>query len=113
VGVSTDPRFQARFQYRHAGHDIGVDVGRFRHLEWLANAELVASRSAPGKHRHDQRPGVPGDADRARRQGRFATKKGHRQPVLEKIVVDDEPGNLCPAQRADDATDTTGGWLDH
>ena len=66
-----------------------------------------------GKHRHDQRPGVPGDADGARRQGRLATEKGHRHPVLEKIVVDDEPSDLAPAQRADDPAHATGGRLDH
>ena len=67
VGVSADPFFQARFQHLHAGRDVGVDVGRFRDLERLADAELVPAWATPGKHRHDQRPGVPGDADGARR----------------------------------------------
>ncbi len=67
----------------------------------------------PGKHRQDQRPGVPGDANGAWRQGSLATEKGHRHPVLEKIVIDDEPGDLAPAQRADDAAYTTGGRFDH
>jgi hypothetical protein len=73
----------------------------------------VSARPAPGKHRHDQRPGVPGDADGARRQGCLATEKGHRHPVLEKVVIDDEPGDLAPAQRADDAAHATRGRLDH
>jgi hypothetical protein len=73
----------------------------------------VPAWSTPGEHRHDQRRGVPGDADGARRQGRLATEKGHRHPVLEKIVVDDEPGDLCPAQRPDDTAHATGGRLDH
>ena len=113
VGISADPCFQARFQYLHAGRYVGIDVGRFRHLEWLADAELVPAWPAPGKHRHDQRPGVPRDANRARRQGRLATKEGHRHPVLEKIVVDDKPGDLSPAQSADNAAHTTGSRLDH
>jgi hypothetical protein len=73
----------------------------------------VPAWPAPGKHRHDQRPGVSRNADRARRQGCLATKEGHRYPVLEEIVVDDKPRNLCPAQRADDAAHATGGRLDH
>jgi hypothetical protein len=69
--------------------------------------------ATPGEHRNDQRPGVPRDADRAGRQGRLATEEGHRHPVLEKIVVDDEPGDLSPAQGADDASHATGSRLDH
>lgn len=69
--------------------------------------------ATPGKHRHDQRPSIPGDANGARRQSRFATEKRHRQPVLEKIVIDDETGDLSPAQRSDDAAHATGGRLDH
>ena len=68
---------------------------------------------APGKHRQDQRPGVPGDADGARRQGGLATEKDHRHPVLEKIVIDDEHGDLAPAQRPDDAAHAAGVRLDH
>src|SRR4051794_40649950 len=113
VGISADPRFQARFQYLHAGSYVGIDVGRFRHLEWLADAELVPVWPTPRKHRHDQRPGVPRDANRARWQGRLATKEGHWHPVLEKIVVDDKPGNLSPSQSADDAAHATGSRLDH
>ncbi len=69
--------------------------------------------SAPGIHRHHQRTGVPRDADRARRQGCLPTKEGHRHPVLEKIVVDDEPGDLRPTKRPDDTAHATGSRLDH
>jgi hypothetical protein len=68
---------------------------------------------APRKHRHDQRSGIPRDADGAWRQGRLAIKEGHRHPVLEKVVVDDEPGDLCAAQRPDDAAHPARVRLDH
>jgi len=67
----------------------------------------------PRKHRHDQRPGVAGDANRARWQGRLTAKEGHRQPVLKEVVIGDEPGDLAPAQRANDAAHATRGGLDH
>jgi hypothetical protein len=73
----------------------------------------VPTGPTPGKHRHDQCPGVAGDADCARWQRRLATKEGHWHPVLEKIVVDDEPGDLCVAKCADDASHAAGSWLDH
>jgi hypothetical protein len=67
----------------------------------------------PGKHRDDERPGISGDADSTRRQRCFPPEKRHRQAVLKKVVIDDEPGDLCPAQSANDAPHATRGGLDH
>jgi hypothetical protein len=70
-------------------------------------------RAGPGKHRHDERPGIPRDADGAGWQGGLATKESHRHPILEKVVVDDEPGDFSATQRPDDAAYTAGGRFDH
>jgi len=57
--------------------------------------------NAMGEHRHYQRPGVAGDADGARWQRRLAPEEGDGDPVLEKVVVGHEAGDLSPPQRAD------------
>ena len=59
-GASADSFFEARFQNLHAGRDVGVDVGRLRHLEWLAHAKLVPRGRATGKDRHAPAPRCPG-----------------------------------------------------
>ena len=69
--------------------------------------------SPPGKHGDNQRSGITRDADSARRQRRLASEKGHRQPVLKEVVIDDEPGDLSPAQGADDTTHAARGRFDH
>jgi len=73
----------------------------------------VSPWPASGKHRDDERPGIACDTNGARRQGGRATKEGHWQPVLEEIVVGDEPGDLASSQSADHPAHAAGSRLDH
>jgi hypothetical protein len=111
--MCSDSLFEPRSENLHAGRDVSVDVRRFQHHERLADAQFVPMWASPGKHGDDERPGISRDANGARRQRCSASEKGHWQAVLKKIVIDDKPGDLSPAQGANDAPYAPWGRFDH